>query len=216
MKFKNILLVVFLCTIITSPAHAIIFINEILADPAAGISGDANNDGTTSSKQDEFIELFNDSNYSVNISGWFLTDATKTRHLFPTNSVISPYDYFIIFGGGNPEIPLSTWQTASTKSLGFNNSGDTIRLFNNTSQLIDQVTYGKEGGKNQSLTYYPTGDGDFILHSDIPQAQGRLFSPGTDVDGIQKIQTVTTPELSSLAYLLMGLTGFLSKRKIKV
>ena len=46
---------------------AVVLINEILADPPK-IGGDANGDGSVSSKNDEFIEIVNFGNSVIDIS----------------------------------------------------------------------------------------------------------------------------------------------------
>jgi len=61
--------ITFLATLVmTNRAQAFIVINEILADPPAGVFGDANGDGVTSSSQDEFVELLNTGNSAINLS----------------------------------------------------------------------------------------------------------------------------------------------------
>ena len=73
-------------------------------------------------------------------------------------------------------------QTASTGSLGLNNSGDTVTLSDgSTDQAV--VAYGAEGGYDQSLTRDPDITGSFVQHSTATGSGGALFSPGTQIDG---------------------------------
>lgn len=161
-------------------SEALIFINEILADPASGLSGDANNDGVRSGSQDEFIELLNFSEEAIDISGWQLSDAVKPRHVFQSNTILDPFSYLVVFGGGAPVLTDLDWQTASSGSLGLNNNGDQISLFDASLSLVDEVLYGSEAGDNQSLVRTPEGDGDFFVkHSTVKEYEGVLFSPGT-------------------------------------
>ena len=224
--FKKILLGLIICVMgiaLAKTGDCFIVINEILADPASGIAGDANNDGTGSSSQDEFIELFNSSDESVNISGWQIADALRTRHVFEHNSFISPYSYFVVFGGGDPFLPDVNWQTASTGSLGLNNRGDTVSLFDIDSFLIDEVVYGRLGGEDQSLTRV---NDEFVLHQEVDEINELLFSPGrsaiaqeiveqttpVEMDGVT--QTSTVPEPLSLLTFGIGGIGFWMMRKI--
>ena len=158
-------------------AQAMIFINEILADPPALI-GDANGDGIASITQDEFLEMFNDTDSPVFLSGWTLADSLKTRHRFPVGSIINGRQTMVIFGGGNPALPGVSWQTASTGTLGLNNDGDSVILKDDLGALIDQVVYGAEGGKDESLTRDPNDPSRFILHTQADLTLQRRYSPG--------------------------------------
>src|SRR5262249_6266284 len=83
-------------------------INEINPDvptdnPATtAIEGDANRDGMRSSGDDEFIELLNNSNTPVDLSGVILADATSNRFTIPPNTTLAGGRAVVIFGGGNP------------------------------------------------------------------------------------------------------------------
>ncbi len=162
-------------------------INEIHADPAEDLTGDANGDGVRSN-QDEFVEIVNINGSALNISGWTLADGFGVRHTFPSGTVIPDQCSIVVFGGGTPTggFGSSQVQTASTGSLGLNNSGDDITL-NNGSSDIAMVSYGSEGGDNQSLTLDPdiTGTLPWVKHSVATGSGGTLFSPGTLINGSQ-------------------------------
>jgi len=201
MYYKSLVLGVILVgsLILTCDADALILINEILADPPPGILGDANNDGTRSSNEDEFIEIFNSSTDSMNLSGWYLTDLSMTRHIFDPDFIILPDEIIVVFGGGTPNLVGINWLTASSGGLSLNNGGDTITLFDSYGQMADQLVYGSEGGDNQSLTRFPEGENsDFIKHLSHPNAEGRPYSAGYFVgqDG-----GVSIPEPASLYYV---------------
>ena len=202
---------------LTTPrgAQAFIVLNEILADPPTGIAGDANGDGVGSSTDDEFIELLNYGSTDVDLSGWYLNDALKSRHVFHPGTVLLADQYWVVFGGGTPVLPGVNYQLASTGTLSLNNTSEDVFLYNNRNQLIDHVSYGAEGGKNQSLARYPEGSGsEFVLHSTIPEAQGKLFSPGKSADGKLEL-LATVPELSGYWYSLLVAIGFLFRNKFR-
>lgn len=163
-----------------------VVINEIHADPATDISGDANNDGTRDSTDDEFVEIVNVSNGPLDLSGWTLSDGFSLRHTFPAGSVIESQCSIVVFGGGAPTGGFggSVVQTASTNALGLNNSGDTVTL-NDGSSDVAEYSYGGEGNNNQSLTLDPdvTGDPPLVRHTTATGAAGAPYSPGTKVDG---------------------------------
>ncbi len=192
-----------------------IVINEFLADPPAGVAGDSNADGVTSTSQDEFVELLNLGSMTVDLSGWMLRDSASTRHIFPSGTSVLANHFLVVFGGGSPNLPGIQTQIASNGGLSLNNTGDTISLFWNTNDLEVQVIYGADGNKDQSLVRVPEGAGiNFILHTLAPGAGGDIFSPGTTVDGKSEFSPpATVPEVSSLCCLGMGFLGMLRKRR---
>lgn len=214
---------VLLLLAVVSQAKASIMISEIFADPATDLTGDANRDGVRSATADEFIELLNYSDNETDISGWSLHDAVASRHVFPANTIISPYSYLVVFGGGSPQLPDVFWQTASSGSLSLNNTNETVSLYDPQGQLIDSVVYGSIGNNDQSIVLFPEGTGtEFVLHSELNEAQGALFSPGTSVDGRAALvmpedellpDNAVVPELSTLIYLGAGLGSLLLKRR---
>ena len=163
-------------------------INEIHADPDGTIDGDANGDGTRNSSEDEFVEIVNRSGNDIDVSGWTLADGFTVRHTFPAGSVIYDGCSAVVFGGGAPTGAFgnSLVQTASTGSIGMNNGGDSVTLNDGVSEVVS-VSYGSEGGANQSITLDPDVSGSlpFVQHSVATGSGGALFSPGTKVDGTQ-------------------------------
>ncbi len=160
-------------------------INEVQADPDVA-NGDANGDGTADTSQDEFVEIVNTSGGAIDISGWTLSDAAGLRHTFPGGTVVPDQCSVVVFGGGAPTGTFgnSIVQTASEGFLGFNNGGDGIFLNDGLSDVAT-LTYGSEGGNDQSITRDPdiTGMEPLVEHSTAPGSGGALFSPGTRVDG---------------------------------
>ena len=160
-------------------------INEIHADPDA-TAGDANGDGTVNTSQDEFVEIFNNTGAAADISGWTISDAVGVRHTFPAGTVVPDQCTVVVFGAGGPVGGFggSEVQTSSSGQLGFNNSGDTVTLNDGVVDVV-AVSYGSEGGDNQSLTRDPDITGEFVKHAGATGSAGALYSPGTPIDGSQ-------------------------------
>ncbi|MEM6794932.1 MAG: lamin tail domain-containing protein, partial [Acidobacteriota bacterium] len=78
-----------------------VVISEIHADPASGLAGDANGDGSRSASQDEFIELLNVGFSDVDLAGWTLADAGGVRFTFPGGTVLPAREAAVVFGGGS-------------------------------------------------------------------------------------------------------------------
>ena len=171
-------------SVIDTSATIDFVINEIHADPAADLPGDANGDGVRSFSDDEFVELVNTSGQATDISGWTLADGARLRHVFPSDSIVEPGCAVVVFGGGAPSglFGGALVQTATSGTVGFNNGGDTITLSNGSIGI--EVEYGSAAGNNQSITLNPDVTGDaFVQHSSLESSNGALYSPGTTIDG---------------------------------
>ncbi len=158
-------------------------LNEVQADPDAA-NGDANGDGTSSTTQDEFVELYNNTGAPVDISGWTLADGASTRHTFPGGTVVPADCAIVVFGGGTPTGAFgdAVVQTASTGGLGLNNGGDSVILNTGSGDALSVMF--PNAGNNQSITLDPdlTG-GAYVDHTGATGSGGTRFSPGTQIDG---------------------------------
>lgn len=162
-----------------------LIINEVNYDPADGTAGDANGDGVRDPNQDEFVEIYNDS-LAYDISGFTLSDASSVRHTFPAGTIIPSKGVMVVFGGGTPTGSFggALVQTASSGQLNLNNAGDVLTLKDaqgNTIRSFDVTPLSDN--PNEAYTRSPDITGDFLQHSAIPEAGGRLFSPGTRLNG---------------------------------
>ncbi|MFK7954222.1 MAG: lamin tail domain-containing protein [Ekhidna sp.] len=159
-------------------------VNEIHADPDATL-GDANGDGSVDTGDDEFFEIVNTGDASVEISDWVMADGTSDRHVFTNPTVLAPNEAIVVFGGGTPTGSFggALTQTSSTGNLSLNNSGDDIILRGSEGTEVLNVTYGSSAGDNQSITLNPDLTGTFERHSTADTDDSSLFSPGTRIDG---------------------------------
>ncbi|MDG2291307.1 MAG: lamin tail domain-containing protein [Phycisphaerales bacterium] len=183
--------------VLDSCETSVFVINEIHADPSNNndyADGDANGDGVGSYSEDEFVEIVNRSGAAIDMSGWILSDAVGTRHVFANGTVLDDQCVIVIFGGGTPtgDFGGALVQTASTGYLGLNNSGDTVSITDQAGAVMLEVLYGSEAGDNQSITRSPDVYGDtFFKHSEIAP-DGSLWSPGFTSDG-NPLGTCTAP-----------------------
>lgn len=166
-------------------------INEILAKVPGGLDGDANGDGVTDTTwQDEFIELVNWTSHPVNLSGWTAWDSYTMRYAFPQDTVLASGRALVLFGGGTPTgdfgnaVVLAVNPSSSFNPYNYGlyltDKGDTVTL-KNGEEIIDQVIYGQQ--TDASYNRRPELWGPFEFHNQIPEAKGRLYSPGTKADG---------------------------------
>lgn len=162
-----------------------VMINEVLADPASGAAGDANGDGVRDFAADEFIELYNSNDTSVDISGWTISDRVGVRFTFPEGTVLGARQALVLFGGGKVDQFATSKMGgalvfAAERAIQLNNDGDAILLASASGNAIDRMEYTKSlGGKNVSMVRAIEGDASskFVKHP------GRACSPGTRADG---------------------------------
>jgi hypothetical protein len=177
------LLAALICTSAIA-ADPLFVINEIHADPDS-IVGDANQDGQVSTTEDEFIEFVNVSGVGQDISGFTLSDTVAVRHEFAAESWLPAGCAVVVFGGGTPTGDFGSAQAliASSGSLSLNNGGEDVTLADADGQPMAAVSYGSQGGGDQSITRDPDLTGEFVQHTTVNGGTGPLFSPGTRVDG---------------------------------
>jgi Lamin Tail Domain len=164
---------------IAPPPPTALVINEVLADPPAGY--DANGDGTASTRSDEMIELVNPGAEALDLGGWTLEDGVRTRLTFGSGTAIEAGKALVVFGGGAPD--LGGVPTAvAPGGLGLNNAGDTVRIRRPGGEVVAEMSYGPEGGHDQSLVRATDGDAaaPFVGHRTLSQAPA---SPGRRSDG---------------------------------
>ncbi len=159
--------------------------NEIHADPASGAAGDANGDGITDASTDEFIEIVNISDATIDMSGWEFHDGTQVRHIFEFGTKLDPGKALVVFGGGIPvgSFGGSLVQLSSEGGLDLDDDGEVLTIFTGSSTIAAKTEYGTSAGDNQSISRDPDYTGGFVKHSTIANASGALYSPGRKSDG---------------------------------
>ncbi len=165
-----------------------VVISEIHADPADGKLGDANGDDVRNAFDDEFVELLNTTCEEVDISRWTISDSEGLKFTFPPRTQLEAREAAVVFGGPTP---TGRFGNATANHLVFyvrgghlklTNSGDTVTLKDDRGNTVDSATYGSVSG--ESLVRDPDGASEHLVgHSEAPGSDGKLFSPGTRIDG---------------------------------
>lgn len=180
-----------------SPMVGKVLFNEVLTD--GNTDGDPNQDGTKDPVEDEFVELVNVSNETLDLSGWMVVESDweewLPRYTFPQGTTLAPLGAVVLFGGGNaPESTDAVFYDISNAEdpgipygLDLDDSGDLVRLVDKDFLTVAALAYGDEGGNpavsDESLTRDPDLTGTFAPHTFAENADGAIFSPGTRVDG---------------------------------
>lgn len=179
------------------PGAGELVINELLADPSTdAVKGDANGDGVRSSTADEFVEIVNVSNKTLQLQGVKLlktTSSTSTIFTFQNALLLPPKGVVVIFGGGT-DANFNTGKPHPTKfgnaivytsSLVLTNGGATISLENAAGVELSKLVYSSsapcKGDNDNSVTLDPDLTGTCKEHQSTTGA--KLYSPGTKSDG---------------------------------
>lgn len=158
---------------LSTSAQAAVVINEYLADPA----------GTDGNK--EWVELYNNGDASVDVSGWKLQSATNpkassigVRATIPASTSIPAGGYYLIAGASvAPLGDAGTGDAGSTGAqydmagtLGNGTAVDMVRIVDDAGEVIDTVIYGP--GQNDE-----PGDGAQVGFADDLANPAVSFAP---------------------------------------
>jgi hypothetical protein len=151
-----------------------IIINELLPSPEGP------------DEKNEWIEIFNQNSFEVNLAGWKMSDtsgASKT-YIFPSGSFIKARDFLVLL---RPEIKIT-----------LNNDLDTISLVRPDDIIIDSVTYKTA----------PTGQSYNLINNQwswstnqTPGSSNRIASINEAKDDISENTEVNKDQLSKEAAL---------------
>lgn len=142
-------------------------INEFLA---------SNDSSATDSRgeHDDWIELYNNTNAEISLSGYFLSDDSDdmTQWAFP-DTFISANSYLIVWADKDEE------QTGLHANFKISASGEAIYLVNSDTTIVDEVAFGEQT-TDISFGRYPNGTGDFVQMS--PSFSATNHAEITDVE----------------------------------
>lgn len=187
MRFVAFLLpFVFVFAALAPSGAAQIKLNEILADPAS----DWDNDGSVSSKLDEWVEVINTGTSTVDLAAYRITDASAgTEFRFELSGTLPPGETRVFYGS-----EVVAWQGAngvSTYGLSLNNSGDTVYLYRIAgadTSVADSYGYATQQVQDdRAVGRLPDGDASWVIFDalnpysgdDYTVASGCRPSPGT-------------------------------------
>ena len=170
-----------LLTLLSLPslAAANVVISEVLADPPEGATGDANRDGQYDPHEDEFIELYNAGSRRISLADWRLGDAGPLSEYFrfPSDAVMEPGSYVVLFGGGNPsEFTIPVYTDDGRIGDGLTDSGEAIHLIDNHGHEVANLSHDT-WPDDQSLVRTAPDSGVFVPHKTVSLAE-EPFSPG--------------------------------------
>lgn len=109
-----------------------IVLNEFLPRPDGVAYGfDFGNDDSDM-PQGEWVELYNNSDYSFDLAGWYIRDESATNKVIITAANTYP---------ATTVIGAKSWLVVYMNKAVLNNTGDTVKLFNDADILVDSHAY---------------------------------------------------------------------------
>ncbi len=149
-----------LSLLLSRPSHvqAHIRINEICADNNTSLLAA---DGTSP----DWIELYNDTTTSTNLSGWFLADSRNalTQWAFPTNTILAANSYLIVFADSATNALISGQLHAN---FNISKSGESLFLVQPDGVTIeDSIEIPQQ---MQDITYGPAPKLTPLIQEDAP------------------------------------------------
>ena len=94
----------------------------------------------------DWIELYNNDSFSINLSGWKLKDASLSKgYVIPAGTILRPGSYLVIARDKRAFTAAYNTQTPvlGNFQFGLSKVEDTIKLYNEQEALVDQVHYDK-------------------------------------------------------------------------
>ena len=156
---------------------------------------------------DDWIELYNPNDYSIDISNWIFTDDNDVNtYVFPENTIIEQDSYIVVvkdigdFSNSFAEISNYTGEF----DFGLSSSSDAIRIFNSEMVIQDEVYY------TSSFPWPNLGNGDGYtlelispsLDNTLPESwtnfneygsPNEVNSPTASINNIEQIKAVLWP-----------------------
>jgi len=162
-----------------------IVINEFLPDPEGVAYNYDFGDDAGTKPQGEWVEMYNNSNTSVNLNGWYVWDASG---VVGDKVFITATDTL----GGTTVIPANGWLVIYLNKALLDNAGDEVRLYNASGALIDVFPYGDHDVCELEPTPGSTNDSVGVLGACAPVPPNKSYARIPDGLG-PRIDPVPTP-----------------------
>jgi len=110
-----------------------------------------------SNEFDDWIELYNNTDQSINLSGLYLTDDASniTKWQFPANTVVDPHSFIIVWADED------SGQTGLHTNFKLSANGEFLRFSKTDQSVLDSISFGPQTS-NLSMSRIPNGTGNFI------------------------------------------------------
>lgn len=155
-----------------SPALAQdIVINELMADNEVSVQD-------PSGEYDDWLELYNNSDITVDLSGWHMSDDENELNewAFPEGTTIEADGYLIVWCDEDLE------QDGLHADFKLSSGGETVYLSTSGLEIMQAITY-EEATMDESFSRVPNGTGDFVWQEHTyngPNSTTGISDPGQE------------------------------------
>lgn len=160
------------------PGPGDLALNELLVNVPPEPDGDANGDGRRDAYHDEFIELVNTTEDTLDLEGLTIANGDRVKYTAP-GACLPPGAALVVFGGpgGAPHEETSFGLRAVADSrFGFSNTAGVVRVSDRFGRALVGLAYDDPPPTSYVLS--PEISGDHYVTHPPP-----LMSPGTCADG---------------------------------
>lgn len=185
---------------LTKPVHAAnssVVINEVMASNSGAAADNAG-------EYDDWIELYNRSAQTVDISGYVLTDNDLNLEKFevPANTLLAPDSYLIIWADEDKS------QGDFHANFKLSASGEHLMLLNPNKEIVDEVTYTQQV-TDSGYARVPNGTGAFNIkwqtfNGNNTPIQDTTATAIQEVKANVEMSLYPNPSSSNLQILLSG------------
>ena len=159
-------------------------LNEFMANVPQGPEGDANQDGVRHYHDDEFVELVNVADETIDLSDVAILNDNDPRFNF-SQHCLEPLHAVVVFGGiedgAEPPAGEGFESLVSDTWFRYAQGGGRIVVHDAQGQTIADHSYGSHPDGSLNLEGDLNG-ATYTAHGDVAD-DGALFSPGTCADG---------------------------------
>ncbi len=163
--------------------------------------------GTEVSYNDEWIELYNNTDNSINLEGWVLKAEDKTPKINLLGTVPNN-GFYLLERTDDDTVPAVAADLIYKGALG--NNGEYLKLYNNSGNLVDEVNcsdgwFAGDNSTKQTMERTDSGwqdssepGGTPAAENSSPPADGELFSESSrEAEEKEKVETGSLPTYPS-------------------
>ncbi|MBK9015293.1 MAG: lamin tail domain-containing protein [Saprospiraceae bacterium] len=165
-------------------AQSAVVINEVMASNVATI---ADQDG----EFDDWVELYNNSNSTVDLSGWFLSDNPDNpdKWDFPANTSIPAGGYLIVWADEDSS------QVGLHANFKLSAAGEQLLLINASGSTVQDIAFGAQQA-DKGYARSPNGTGSFVIKNPTFKANNDTGISAVGEAALAKMLTISPNPVS--------------------